>query len=215
MINDQVDPLLDEGDENVSLGNALNRILYYYSFFRRIINNNRVIVSSEDLSRTLLRMLLNRDGEQFLRYLDENKAYTVNVAATRLGLSEKKVHNYTGVLVKTGFLCIAFTVKSGYRGSPVNIYEINGEDDRYAKDAANLYHDLHATYKPEPLESYMLDYDYNQVAEEAIRHLNREGCVGTWTLVNLLSAKKLYGDEPLIAVKRIVKAMGYTVVEGE
>ena len=213
MSNNQFYPLTEE-EENFS-GNTLSLLFYYYSFLKRIIDNNRLVVAPEDLAKKLLRMLLNRDGELFLRYLEKNHAYTVNVAATQLGLSEKKIHSYTGVLVKTGYLCVAFSVRSGERGSPVNIYAINGEHDKYAKDAANLYSDLHATYKPEPLENYLMDYDYNMVAKEVIKHhLLEDGSASSYAVARILVKMNLDSDNHRNNVHRVLHMMGYKVTQG-
>jgi len=211
---DQFDPLPDMGkDEPHSLGNVMKSFLLYYYYFEMILIYNIENIQGERVFQTLIKLVSKPEGRKYLEYLRDREAYTVNVAASQLGLDVNKLYRFTNKFVNMGVLVKVSKLGAGERGPSTFLYALRDAPQSRIDEAAQLYKDVTSSHVTS-MDEYLQDYDYQQIAEEAVKHLNSDGCVGTWTLVNLLAAKKLYGDDPLIAVKRIVNALGYTIMEG-
>jgi len=211
----QVDPLPDlEGNEPRSLGDALKFLLLYYYYFEIILIYNKEGMQGKQIVQSLMKLIMDEDGNKYLKHLQEREAYTVTVASQQIGVNLNKLYRITNSLLQMGLLVKCGKLSSRDRGPPVYIYALRDAPPNKIDEAAQLYKDVTRSHV-NSLDEYLEDYDLQQVAEDALaNHLDNEGRIGTWRLVKLLTNLKRYDEDTLIQVKRIIRGMGYTVVEG-
>jgi len=215
MVNDQFDSLPDlEGDEPRSLGGALKSFILYYYYFEMILIYNIKDIQGDRVFQTLMKLVSNHEGRKYLEYLRDREAYTVNVAAYQLGLDVNKLYRFTNKFVNMGVLVKTSKLSGGERGPSTFLYALRDAPQSRIDEAAQLYKDVTSSHVTS-MDEYLKDYDLQQVAEEAVKHPNGDGCIGTWGVIKILSSRNMYSDDAYLSVKRLITARGYTVVEGE
>jgi len=206
-LNDQV-----QLQDTRSLTENLTEILLSLSRLEKESSSNSSNVFGEDVNRAKCLMAAYLlPGGGCLQYILERKAFTIPIVASSTGVEINLIYSVVGRLVRGGVAYERYRV--GGQGRPANLYALYDASDSQVVEAANLYRDAN-TEHVKRLDDYLVDHDYKEVAEEAVKYLNEEGQLGSWTLVNLLAVKRIYDDDALLEVRRIVASMGYTIVEG-
>ena len=212
MVNDQVDPLPPvEGDEPRSLGDALKSLLLYYYYFEIILIYNKEGMQGKQIIQSLMRLIMDEDGNKYLKYLQKREAYTVTVASQQIGVNLNKLYRITNNLLQMGLLLKCGKLSNRDRGPPAYIYALRDAPQSKIDEAAQLYKDVTSSHISS-LDEYLQDYDYMQVAEEIIaKHLTREGTVRAPVIAQVLGAHGMKGEAHRDNARRLIISMGYEV----
>jgi len=215
MSNDQFSPLIEGEEEPRSLGDVIKSYILYYNSFKTITIYNIQGISGERFIHTLMKLVSDPDGLKYLNYLQERRAYTVNVASYHLGLDVNKLYPYTKAFVNMGVLMKVGKLGKGERGFPTFIYALRDASQTSIDDAAQLYKDITSSHV-NSMDEYLIDYDYNLLAEELIRdHLISEDTIGSYSVAQALLRKKMKIEQHRDNMYRILQSMGYTIRQGE